>query len=100
MNLRPLGNRVILKEIKEEKTESGIILPDSAVSLSSIAKGKVISAGPGEYQSGVFILMKVSEGETVIFDKRGADPIKIENEEYLLVKDSDIHAICEENPKE
>lgn len=94
MNLTPLGNNVIVKPItKTAKTKSGIILPDT-VDKEKPEQGKVIAVGPGKLlDSGERAKMSVSQGQTVIFTKYSPNEIKIDNEEYLVISETDILAI-------
>lgn len=93
MNYRPLQDRVILEpQEAEQKTKSGIVLPDSAQEKPQT--GKVIKAGPGKItDDGKVIPMTVKEGDLVIYAKYGGTEIKVEGKEYLIVRESDILAI-------
>ena len=93
MNLKPLGDRVVLKVLEaEEKTASGIYLPDNAKEKPQ--QGKVIAVGPGKYNDkGELIKVQVNVGDTVIFAKYSGTEVKYQGEEYLIVKESDILAI-------
>lgn len=89
MKLRPLGDRVILQQQKpEEKTQSGIILPDSAKEKPQEAL--VVAVGPGEETK-----MQVKEGDKVIYSKYAGTEVKFEDEEYIIVGQKDIIAIVE-----
>ncbi len=93
MNLKPLEDRVIIEPIKEEeKTKSGIILPETA-SKEKPEQGKIIAVGPGKYEDGKRISMDVKVGDKIIFSKYGPDEIKIDGKEYLIARASDILAI-------
>ena len=93
MNLKPLGDRVILKVLEaEEKTASGIFLPDNAKEKPQ--QGKVLAVGPGKYNDkGVLIKVQVKEGDVVIFAKYAGTEVKYQGEEYLIVKESDLLAV-------
>jgi len=93
MNLKPLGDRVVLKVLEaEEKTASGIYLPDNAKEKPQ--QGKVLAVGPGKYNDkGELIKVQVNVGDTVIFAKYSGTEVKYQGEEYLIVKESDILAI-------
>jgi chaperonin GroES len=94
MNLKPLGDRVILKRQEaEEKTQSGIILPDSAKEKPQAAI--VIAVGPGKEEDGKVTAMQVSEGDKVIYSKYSGTEVKFDDEEYVIVNQSDIIAIVE-----
>lgn len=95
IKLQPLGDKIILKPIKEEnKTKSGIVLPDT-VEKEKPEKAEVVACGPGkmlEHGKGRSE-MPVKVGDQVIFKKYGPDEIKIEGEEYLIASVDDILAI-------
>lgn len=91
-NIQPLGDRVVLKTVEaEEKTASGIILPESAKEKPE--QGKVIAVGTGRYEDGKKIPVEVEIGDTVLYTKFGPTEVKVEGEELLIVKEEDILAI-------
>lgn len=96
MNLKPLGNRVILEPVsKEEKTKSGIIIPET-VDKEKPEQGKVLAVGPGKMsKDGKRIPMDIKAGDKVLFSKYSPTEVKIEDKEYLVVSDDDILAIIE-----
>lgn len=96
MKLKPLGNKVILEAVsKEEKTKSGIIIPDT-VDKDKPEQGKVLAVGPGKTDdNGKRIPVDVKVGDTVLFSKYSPTEIKIEGKEYLVVSDEDIMAVVE-----
>lgn len=96
MNYKPLADRLLLKVKKaEEKTKSGIVLPDSAKEKPQ--EGKVEAAGPGARdKDGKRIPMEVSVGDNVLYSKYSGTEVKIDNQEYLIIKESDILAIIED----
>ena len=92
--IRPLGDRVVIEVAEAEtKTASGIILADT--SKEKPMKGKVIAAGPGAYQNGVLVPMTVKEGDMVVYSKYSGSEIKLDGQELLIVRQSDILAIVE-----
>ncbi|MAG12839.1 co-chaperone GroES [bacterium] len=95
-NIRPLGDRVLVKAIDEgedKKTASGIIIPET-VDKEKPEIGKVIAVGDGRINdSGGVIPMTVKKGDMVIFSKFGPDEIKVEDEEYLILSESNILAV-------
>lgn len=94
MQLKPLADRVVLKQQEvEEKTRSGIILPDSAKEKPQTAV--VIAVGPGSEKDGKRVEMQVKEGDQVIYSQYSGTEVKLENEEYIIVSQSDIIAIVE-----
>ncbi len=90
--LFPLGDRVIIKPSpKEEVTKSGIVLPDTAKEKPQ--EGKVIAVGPGRVaDDGKRIAMETKEGDTVIYAKYAGTEIKLDSEELIILRESDILA--------
>jgi chaperonin GroES len=97
MKIIPLGDYVLLEPIKqEEKTKSGILLPESA-EKERPEQGKVIAVGPGRRdEKGNLIPVSVKPGQKVLFKKYGPDEIKVDDKEYLICKEEDILAIIED----
>ncbi len=96
MNIRPLGDRIVVERIEQdEKTSGGIIIPDTAKEKPK--QGKVLAVGPGaKDESGKRIPMDVSVGEIVLFTQWAGSEIKIDGKEYLVLKESDVIGIVEE----
>ncbi len=95
MKLKPLADRVVLKQVKaEEKTKSGLILSSAAQEKPEIFE--VIEVGPGGVVDGKEIKMEVKRGQKVITGKYSGTNVKVDGEEYLIVKQADILAIAEE----
>ncbi|MGI6335399.1 MAG: co-chaperone GroES [Minisyncoccales bacterium] len=96
MKIKPLSNNVIIEQLKEEeKTKGGILLPQSA-EKERPQQGKVISVGPGKTNNqGKVIPMNVKKGDIVLFSKYSPQEIKVEDKEYLVLKEEDILAIIE-----
>ena len=90
MNIKPLGDKVVVKPAKvEEKTESGIILPGSAQEKPH--QGPVVAVGPGARDDkGNHIPLDVKEGDRVIYGKFGGVDLKYDNEEYVVLSEKDI----------
>lgn len=94
MKLKPLGDRVILKQaVADEVTKSGIVLPGQAKEKPQQAE--VIAVGPGGMVDGNEVEMNVKAGDQVIFSKYSGTEVKLEDEEYIIVKQNDILAIVE-----
>ncbi|MFS8641022.1 MAG: co-chaperone GroES [Symbiobacteriaceae bacterium] len=96
MNIKPLGARVVIKPLeKEERTKSGILLPDTAKEKPQ--QGKVVAVGPGRLlESGQRVELEVKEGDTVIFSKYAGTEVKIDEEEYIILDgERDILAIVQ-----
>ena len=94
MKLVPLGDRVVLKQLEaEETTKSGIVLPGQAQEKPQQAE--VIAVGPGGVVDGKEGKMEVATGNKVIYSKYAGTEVKLDGEEYIIVKQSDILAIVE-----
>ncbi len=95
MNLKPLGDRVIVKPMEaEEKTKGGIILPDTA--KEKPIEGTVVAAGPGKISDdGKAVKMEVKVGDKVLYGKYSGTEVTVEGDEYLIMRESDIFAIIE-----
>ena len=94
MKLVPLGDRVVLKQlVAEETTKSGIVLPGQTKEKPQQAE--VLAVGPGGVVDGKEVKMEVKVGDQVIFSKYSGTEVKIEDTEYIIVKQSDILAIIQ-----
>ena len=94
MKLVPLGDRVVLKQlVAEETTKSGIVLPGK--DKEKPQQAEVLAVGPGGVVDGKEIAMQVKVGDKVIFSKYAGTEVKLDDEEYLIVKQNDILAIVE-----
>jgi chaperonin GroES len=95
MKIRPLADRVVVKPLEEEdKSPGGIILPDTA--KEKPMRGKVTAIGAGRLDDdGKRLPMDVKKGDVVLYGKYSGTDIKIDNEDYLILKESDILAILE-----
>ena len=96
MKLKPLGDRLIVQAIEEEQTTaSGLVLPDTAKEKPQ--KGKVIAVGDGKYDEDgeKRIPLDVAEGDEVLYSKYGGTEIKVEGEELLVLRESDVLAKLE-----
>jgi chaperonin GroES len=92
VKLQPLADRLVVKPIEaEEKTKTGIYLPDTAKEKPQ--EGKVVAAGPGRLsEDGKRIAMEVKVGDIVVYSKYGGTEIKVEDEELIILRESDILA--------
>lgn len=94
MKLVPLGDRVILQQlVAEETTKSGIVLPGQ--NKEKPQQAKVIAVGPGGIIDGKEIHMEVKEGQEVIYSKYAGTDVTVEEEDYIIVKQSDILAVLQ-----
>jgi chaperonin GroES len=91
MNLQPLGDRVVVQAIEAEQvTASGIVLPDTAAEKPQ--RGKVVAVGEGRYEDGKRVPVGVTAGDEVIYSKYGGTEIKVDGEDLLILRESDILA--------
>ena len=94
MNIKPLGDRVVIKNVEaEETTRSGIVLPSSAKEKPQMAE--VLAVGPGGNVDGKEITMQVKPGDKVIYSKYAGNEIKLDGKELIIVRQSDILGIVE-----
>ncbi len=95
MTIKPLHDRILVKRVEEEtKTKGGIIIPDSA--KEKPAEGKVMATGDGKVkEDGAKIPLQVKAGDRVLFGKYSGTEVKIEGEEYLIMREDDILGIIE-----
>ena len=94
MKLKPLGDRVVLKHVEaEETTASGIVLPGTAKEQPQVAV--VVAVGPGGFEDGKEVKMEVKVDDKVIYSKYAGNEVKLDNEEYVIVRQSDILAVVE-----
>ena len=96
MKIKPLSDHIVIEPITiEEKTKTGILLPDTA-EKERPEQGRVVAVGPGrKTPSGKVIPLEVRPGDKVLFTKYGPNEIKVEDKEYLIAKQEDILAIIE-----
>ncbi len=94
MKLSPLGDRVVLKQLEaEETTKSGIVLPGQ--SKEKPQQAEVIAVGPGGMVDGKEVAMQVKVGQKVIYSKYAGTEVKLDDEEFIIVKQNDILAVIE-----
>jgi chaperonin GroES len=95
MKLRPLNDRILVKRVEEEtKTKGGIIIPDTA--KEKPAEGKVVAVGTGKTgDDGKRIPLEVKKGDRILFGKYGGQEVKIEGEEYLIMREDDVLCVIE-----
>ena len=98
MKFRPLGDRVVIRRVKEDqKTAGGIIIPDTVHEKPQ--EGEVISVGPGALDdNGKRVGPEVKAGDRVLFGKWSGSEVKLDGEEFLIMKESDIMGIIEGKP--
>ena len=93
MNLKPLGDRIIVKPQDEEEslTPSGLVIPDTAKEKPQL--GEVLAVGPGEFKDGERIPMDVKVGDVVFYSKYGGTEVKVEGEDFLILSARDVLAV-------
>ena len=98
MKFRPLHDRVVVRRLEgEEKTKGGIIIPDTA--KEKPMEGEVIAAGPGARdETGKLVPLDVKQGDRILFGKWSGTEVKLDGEELLIMKESDIMGIIEGQP--
>jgi chaperonin GroES len=94
MKIKPLGEKVVIKMLEsEETTKSGIVLPGSAKEKPQVAE--VIAVGPGTVVDGKEVKMELKVGDKVLISKYAGTEVKLDGEEYTILKQSDILAVVE-----
>jgi chaperonin GroES len=94
-SIKPLGDRVVVQpKPAEDKTESGLYIPDSAKEKPQ--RGTVKSVGPGRVEDGTQIDMTVEEGQEVLYGKYAGTEVTLDGDEYLIMRESDIFGVIEE----
>jgi chaperonin GroES len=95
MKVRPLHDRILVERVEEEeKTKSGIFIPDSAKEKPQ--KGKVIAVGAGKINDkGERVKMDIKEGDAILFQKYGGDEIKVDGKELMIMREEDVLAVIE-----
>ncbi len=93
MQLKPLGDRVVVKPKDEgdQMTASGLVIPDTAKEKPQL--GDVLAVGPGEYQDGSRVPLDIEVGDVVVYSKYGGTEVKFEGEEYLILSGRDVLAV-------
>jgi chaperonin GroES len=95
MNLKPIKDRIVVRVVEAEtQTKSGIFIPDAATEKPS--QGDVLAAGGGRItEDGIAVPMDVRVGDRVLFGKHAGQTVKVDNEDYLILKEDDVMAIVE-----
>jgi chaperonin GroES len=93
MNVKPLADRILVKPLEaEEKSKGGIIIPDNAKEKPQ--KGEVVAVGPGKIaDNGQKIAMELKKGDKVLYGKYSGTEVTVDDQEYLIVKESDVLAV-------
>jgi chaperonin GroES len=93
MNLRPLNDRVIVKRLEEEKKSAGgIIIPDNAAEKP--VRGEIVAVGPGKRSDdGKLVAVDLKKGDIVLFGKYSGSEVKVEGQDYLVMREDDVIAV-------
>lgn len=91
--LRPLQNRIVIKQLEVKKAESSILVIPDAVGKEPPTQGEVIAVGPGKYDKGTLIPMIVKVGDTVLFPRGAGAPVTVDKQSYTVLYEDDIMAI-------
>jgi chaperonin GroES len=99
MNIRPLYDRIVVKRLEEEETlQSGIIIPDSAKEKPQ--KGEVFAVGQGKrLENGNLVPLDVKAGDRILFGKYSGSEIKIDGQEYIIMREDEVLGVLEGAPK-
>ncbi len=91
--IKPLSDHILVEPLREEKKKGGIILPDT-IEKERSEKGKVIAVGPGKRdKDGKYIPIDVEKGDVVLFTKYSPNEVKVDEKEYLVIREDDVLAI-------
>ena len=94
LNIKPLGDRVLIRPLEEtEEMRGGLYIPDTA--KEKPLQGEVLAAGPGRIEKGQRVPMELHTGQKVLYSKYAGTEVRIANDEYLIIKESDVLAIVE-----
>jgi chaperonin GroES len=95
MKIRPLGDRILVKRIKEEdKSKGGIIIPDTAKEKPQ--EGRVVAVGKGKMtETGYLLVPEVKAGDRILFGKYSGSEVKLEDQEHLIVREDDVLGVLE-----
>jgi len=95
MNIRPLGDRILVKRIKEEdKTKGGIIIPDTAKEKPQ--EGRIVAVGKGKMtETGKLVAPDVKAGDTILFGKYSGSEVKVDGEEHMIMREEDVLGVLE-----
>jgi chaperonin GroES len=95
MKIRPLGDRILVKRIKEEdKTKGGIFIPDTAKEKPQ--EGRIVAVGKGKMtEAGMLVAPEVKAGDTVLFGKYSGSEVKVDGEEHMIMREEDVLGVLE-----
>jgi chaperonin GroES len=95
MKIRPLGDRILVKRIKEEEqTKGGIIIPDTAKEKPQ--EGKIVAVGKGKMtEAGKLVAPEVKTGDTILFGKYSGSEVKVDGEEHMIMREEDVLGVLE-----
>lgn len=92
VKIQPLGDRVVIRSLEEtEEMRGGLYIPDTAKEKPQ--QGEIVAAGPGRYEKGVRVPMELKVGQKVLYGKYSGTEVRFDDEEYLIIKESDVLAV-------
>jgi chaperonin GroES len=92
LDVKPLGDRVVVLPVEEaEQMRGGLYIPDTAKEKPQ--QGEIVAVGPGRFEKGALVPMELSTGQTVLYGKYSGTEVTFDNEQYLIIKESDVLAI-------
>ncbi len=95
MKLRPLYDKIVLERIEQEKTDSGLYIPETSQEKPNI--GIIIEAGYGKFENGQYTPLAVKKGDKVLFAKFSGTEVEFGDKKYIIIRENDILSILEEN---
>jgi chaperonin GroES len=94
LGVKPLGDRVVVRPMEEsEEMRGGLYIPDTAKEKPQ--QGEIMAVGPGRYEKGDRVPMELSAGQTVLYGKYSGTEVTFDNEQYLIIKESDVLAVID-----
>ena len=92
LSVQPLGDRVVVTPLEETETmRGGLYIPDTAKEKPQ--QGRIVAVGPGRYEKGERVPMELKEGQTVLYGKYSGTEVTVDDEQYLIIKESDVLAV-------
>jgi chaperonin GroES len=94
LGVKPLGDRVVVRPMEEsEQMRGGLYIPDTAKEKPQ--QGEIVAVGPGRFEKGERVPMEVSDGQVVLYGKYSGTEVTFDNEQYLIIKESDVLAVID-----
>ena len=94
LGVKPLGDRVVVRPMEEsEQMRGGLYIPDTAKEKPQ--QGEIVAVGPGRYEKGERVPMEISDGQIILYGKYSGTEVTFDNEQYLIIKESDVLAVID-----